>query len=132
MEKNQIIEIIDQITNVMGNSYSVYSGFRVGACVISDSGEKYFGVNVENKSYGLTICAERNAITTAVTNGMKKIKTIVVVADTKGPVTPCGACREVISEFADETTKIILANLKKDYKIYGMEEILPFAFQFDE
>lgn len=132
MKEDQIISIIDEISEKMKFSYSPYSNFAVGACVIADNGEKYFGVNVEIKSYGLTICAERNAITTAITNGMKKISRIIIVADTKKPVTPCGACREFISEFADRETEIVLANIKKDFNVYTMEEILPLAFQFDD
>ncbi|OQY08979.1 MAG: cytidine deaminase, partial [Fusobacteriia bacterium 4572_132] len=92
--------------------------------------KKYKGVNVENKSYGLTMCAERNAIFSAVTNGMKKIKVMVLVGDTEKPITPCGACRQVMAEFSDEDTKIIMSNLKKEYEIVTMLDLLPYAFEF--
>lgn len=132
MNDNEIKKAIDEITIILNNAYVKYSNFRVGSLVISETGKKYFGVNVENKSYGLTICAERNAITTAVTDGMKKIKIIIIVADTRTPVSPCGACREVISEFADESTEIILANVKKDYNVYKIDDILPLRFILDK
>ena len=132
MNKNEIISVINEISRIINNAYSPYSNFNVGCAVIADNNKKYFGVNVENKSYGLTICAERNAITTAVTDGMKLIKSIIIAADVKGLISPCGACREVIAEFADKDTEIILANLKNEYKKYGIAEILPLAFQFEK
>ena len=83
------------------NAYCPYSHFPVGAAVEGDDGKIYFGCNVENTSYGLTICAERNAIFSAVANGCKKIRSLVLVATEGHNTGPCGACRSVIDEFAD-------------------------------
>ncbi|MGL6063826.1 MAG: cytidine deaminase [Fusobacteriaceae bacterium] len=128
MKKDEIISLIEEAITVRENAYAKYSNFKVGSVVVDEDGNKYKGVNVENGSFGLTNCAERTAIFSGVTNGMKKIKVICVVADTTGPVSPCGACRQVIKEFADENTIIILANLKKDYKLVTIEELLPYGF----
>lgn len=129
IKKDKIIELIDETLKVREKAYAPYSKFKVGALVIDDNDNIHYGVNVENGSYGLSNCAERSAIFTAVTNGMKSIKAIVVVADTTDPVSPCGACRQVLSEFADKNTMIILSNLKRDYKIMSLEEILPYGFK---
>ena len=108
------------------NSYSPYSKFAVGAAVLC--GEKiYGGTNIENGSYGLTICAERCAIWKAVSEGERKFDAICVVADTTEPVSPCGACRQVMSEF--KIPRIILGNLKGDFKEFTLEEILPYEFK---
>lgn len=129
IKKERILELLDIALKVREGAYAPYSNFKVGALVIDNNDNIYHGVNVENGSYGLTNCAERSAIFAAVTGGMTKIKTIVVVADTTGPVSPCGACRQVISEFADSDTKIILGNVKRDYKIMTLDEILPYGFK---
>lgn len=129
MEEKKVFELIDEAIEARKNAYVKYSHFGVGAVVVDENGKHYKGVNVENASYGLTNCGERTAIFTAVTNGMKNISAICVVADTTGPVSPCGACRQVIKEFSDNETTIILANLKKDYKIITMDELLPFGFE---
>ena len=98
----------------------------------NEQGRKFRGVNVENASYGLGICAERNVIPTAVTEGMKKIKLLVVTGGTPEPISPCGACRQVISEFSDNDTVIILTNRDKKYKIWSINELLPYSFGSDD
>lgn len=130
MKKEEILSLIDEALEIREKAYAEYSNFKVGAILITDEDKKYKGVNVENKSYGLTMCAERNAIFSAVTDGMKKIKLMVLVGDTEQPITPCGACRQVMAEFADKNTKIIMSNLKKEYEIVTMQELLPYAFEF--
>lgn len=129
MEDKKILELIDEAIEARKNAYVKYSNFAVGAVVVDENGKHFKGVNVENASYGLTNCGERTAIFTAVTNGMKKISIICIVADTSGPVSPCGACRQVIKEFSDNETIIILANLKRNYKIITVDELLPFGFE---
>lgn len=129
MEKDEILKLIDKTIEIRENAYAPYSKFKVGALIVDNNNNHHLGVNVENGSYGLTNCAERTAIFSGVVNGMEKIKTIVVVADTTAPVSPCGACRQVISEFSDESTTIVLSNLKKDYKIMTLDEILPYRFK---
>jgi len=108
------------------NSYSPYSHFAVGAAVRTADGKIYGGCNVENASYGLCCCGERNAIFAAVCAGERDLEAICVVADTQKPVSPCGACRQVMSEF--KINNIILANLQGDIRIYTLEEILPYGF----
>lgn len=109
------------------NSYSPYSHFAVGAAVRTAAGKIYKGCNIENGSYGLTVCAERNAIFAAVGAGERELTEICVVADTSGPVSPCGACRQVMSEF--KINRILLTNLKGDSKEMSLEEILPYGFE---
>jgi cytidine deaminase len=129
MDEKKISELVRRALETREMAYAPYSKFKVGAAVLADNGEVYTGVNVENSSYGLTNCAERTAIFTAVTNGMKKIIAIAIAADTEEPVSPCGACRQVIYEFSDKDTIIILSNLKGDRMIFGVEEILPYGFK---
>lgn len=130
MTEIEILELVDEAIEAREGAYAPYSNFKVGSVVVDENGNHYKGANVENASFGLTNCGERTAIFSAVTSGMKKIKAIAIVADTTGPVSPCGACRQVIKEFAQEETVIILGNLKRDYKIMSMEELLPYGFQF--
>lgn len=122
-------QIVDKAIDARERAYAPYSNFKVGAALIDDLGNTHIGANIENGSFGLTNCAERTAIFTAKTAGMKKINVIAIVADTSGPVSPCGACRQVISEFSDENTVIILANLKKEYKVIDIDELLPYRFK---
>ena len=128
MEEKEMLSLIEEAMEAREAAYTPYSNFKVGALVIDEKGRRFKGCNIENASYGLSNCGERTAIFKAVSEGMKKIKIIVVVADTKGPVSPCGACRQVINEFADSDTIIILANLKKEYEIWNVEKLLPYGF----
>ncbi|HOO74686.1 MAG TPA: cytidine deaminase [Tepiditoga sp.] len=112
------------------NAYIPYSGFAVGAALETDDGEIISGCNVENASYGLSCCAERNAIFKAVSMGKKKFKSIYIVADTEDPVSPCGACRQVLREFG--VFDVYLANLKGDIKETNTEELLPYGFSSDD
>lgn len=107
-------------------SYSPYSKFKVGAAVLTKQGNVYGGCNIENSSYPVTNCAERTAIFKAVSEGEKEIEAIALIADTEGPCSPCGACRQVMGEF--KIPRIIMANLKGAKKVVTLEEILPFAF----
>jgi len=111
-------------------AYTPYSGFRVGAAVLGESGVIYQGANIENASYGLTICAERVAITKAISEGEKRLKAILVVGDTAEPISPCGACRQFMAEFQINT--IYLANLKGELKEFNLEQILPYYFTLNE
>ena len=105
-------------------AYAPYSNFKVGAALLSADGQVFQGCNVENISYGLTICAERVAIGAAVAQGVTRFDKVAVVADTKEPVSPCGACRQVLAEFGVKT--IILAN-KQGSVEFTLEELLPRA-----
>ncbi len=120
-------ELVEHALNVKNTAYAKYSNFHVGCALVDDKDRMFKGSNIENLSYGLTICAERNAITTAVTEGMKFIKKIVVAAD-KDFTTPCGACLQVIKEFANKETIVVLTNNKGEYKEIAFEKFLPLAF----
>ena len=128
LNEKEILNYIDEINLLLEKAYVPYSKFPVAALLIDNNGKKHKGVNVENASFGLTLCAERNAITTAATENMKKIKVLVVTGKTPEPISPCGACRQVIREFSDNDTVIILANKDKKYKITSLEELLPYSF----
>ncbi|MGL5663464.1 MAG: cytidine deaminase [Cetobacterium sp.] len=129
LDEKLILEYVDKAIMARENAYAPYSKFKVGAVLVDENGNETSGANIENASYGLSNCAERSAIFAAASKGMRKIKLIAVVADTTGPVSPCGACRQVIKEFADDDTIIILGNLKRNYKLMTMEELLPYGFE---
>ena len=104
-----------------------FSGFKVGAALETSDGEIVTGCNVENASYGLTICAERVAIFKALSEGHRSFTRIVVVADTGDPTPPCGACRQIIWEFCGDV-EVTLANLHEAKKSFSMKELLPLPF----
>ena len=103
-------ELLTAATAARLAAYAPYSHFQVGAALLAKDGRIFTGCNVENLSYGLTICAERNAIFSAVAAGVREFEAIAIVADTREPVSPCGACRQVMAEFGD--FKIISATLE--------------------
>ena len=110
------------------NSYSPYSKFRVGAVIVTNDGTLYTGVNVENSSYGLTNCAERTAIFSAVSQGERKFKTIVLVSDAEDFITPCGACRQVLMELGGKDLEVVMSNSDNEIRILKLEELLPLSF----
>jgi cytidine deaminase len=109
------------------NAHAPYSNFRVGAALRAKSGQVYTGCNVENSTYGLTVCAERVAIFKAISEGERGFDAIAVVADTETLTPPCGACRQLIWEFCGEVD-IILANLKGQAEVVRTSAILPRPF----
>ena len=113
---------------VRKKTYSPYSKFGVGSALVTSKGKVYSGTNIENASYGGTICAERIAIFEAVKNGDKKFNHIIVVTDTKMQTPPCGMCRQVMAEFFDDNTQIWIGNLKEVKSVYTFKELLPEAF----
>ncbi len=121
-------ELIEKAKKARLHAYAPYSRFKVGAALLAKSGKVYTGANVENAAFGLTVCAERVALFKAVTNGEKNFVKIAVVADRDEPVTPCGACRQVLSEFASGL-KIICGNLKGKTRGYSLRELLPETFE---
>lgn len=121
-------QLIQEAIEARKFAYTPYSRFQVGAALLAE-GKVYSGCNVENASYGLTNCAERTAIYKAVSEGVTRIEAIAVAADTEGPVSPCGACRQVLAEFCDRDTKVYLTNLRGNTEEWTMEQLLPGAFQ---
>ena len=111
------------------NAYVPFSKFKVGAAVLTKDGDIFTGCNIENSSFGLTVCAERVAMFNAAASGVRpgEMKMLLVVADTEDVTSPCGACRQVIAEF--EIPVIIMANVRGDMKQVTLEEILPFGFK---
>ena len=127
-------ELIKRAIEARELSYSPYSNFKVGAALLTKNGEVYLGANIENSSYPLCMCAERNAIYNAMLHHVKKDEIIALAlsADTDEPCSPCGACRQVISELLNPDTLIIMSNLKGDVKETNPVELLPFAFSGDD
>ena len=129
-------ELLDEAKKVSENAYSPYSNFPVGACVLYENGNKYLGCNVENASYGLTLCAERNAISSAITNGEKsKIKAVAIYSPKQKRCVPCGACRQWLNEFGlsdKEEVKIILEDDNDKLFILSLEELFPYGFDFEK
>ena len=123
-------ELIMKAIEARDNAYTPYSKFGVGAALLTFDDEVYLGCNIENASYGLCMCAERNALYNAYCHGVTQddIKALAIVADTENPVSPCGACRQVISELFPKDGEIYLANLKGDIKETTVDELLPYAF----
>ncbi|ANF57696.1 cytidine deaminase [Halotalea alkalilenta] len=129
LDDDQVQALVTQAIEARRQAYMPYSSFAVGAAILSEDGEVFLGCNIENASYGLTNCAERTAVFKAVSSGQRRFKAIAVVADTLEPVSPCGACRQVLAEFCDEHTRILLANLGGQVCECSIDELLPGAFR---
>ncbi|MFO7310526.1 MAG: cytidine deaminase [Bacillota bacterium] len=109
-------------------AYAPYSEFQVGAALLTASGEIVTGCNVENASYGATMCAERVALGTAVAAGHRQFRALAVVTDADPPAPPCGICRQSIAEFAAEDLPVILANVKGERRVLTLKDLFPGAF----
>ncbi|SER83228.1 cytidine deaminase [Psychrobacillus sp. OK032] len=114
------------------NAYVPYSKFKVGAALLTKDGEVIHGCNIENASFGLTNCAERTAVFKAVSEGKKDFAAIAIVADTEGPVSPCGACRQVLVEFCEKDMPVLLTNLNGEVLETTVAELLPGAFKTED
>jgi cytidine deaminase len=110
------------------HAYAPYSGFAVGAAVLTDSGEIHSSTNVENASFGLSNCAERNAIFQAVAHGARKLAALAVYTPTVAATTPCGACRQVLAEFGADAIIICCTDDDASERRFGLAELLPAAF----
>jgi cytidine deaminase len=119
--------LVEEASEALRNAYAPYSGIKVGASVAADSGEVYSGCNVENASYGLTMCAERAAMFAAVAGGHRKLRTLAVVADGMDCPLPCGACLQVMSEFGLE--RVIIGTLGGKTTTYDLGDLLPRPFR---
>ena len=133
MDNTTYQELIAAAKQARKNAYVPYSNFAVGAAILTEDDQIYTGCNVENASYGLSNCAERTAIFKAISErGEIKLKAIAVVGDTEGPCSPCGACRQVISEFGDDDLEIVMTNLEGDTLIKSISELLWGSFKLEE
>lgn len=121
-------ELIEKAVEVSKNSYSPYSKFAVGACLLTDNGHVYSGCNFENSSFGLTICAERNAVGSAIAAGDKKFKAIAIYSPNSEYCYPCGACRQVLNEFKSENGLDVITTGKSGLKVTTLDELLPEGF----
>jgi len=120
------IELIKIAIEAQQNSYSPYSNFKVGAALLASSGKIYKGTNVESATYSPSNCAERSAIFSAISNGDRKFDAIAIIGgDEENYCYPCGVCRQVMSEFFDENTKIICAKNENDFEVYTISALFP-------
>ncbi len=126
--------LLDRAREVRKRAYAPGSRFRVGAAVRTASGRVFVGCNVENASFGLTICAERAAVCAAVAAGERVITTVAVVAGRAGAVSPCGACRQVLAEFALKggALWVVTAGARGSAKVVALHDLLPAAFTFED
>lgn len=127
----EIKKLIEEAIKGRSYSYSPYSKFKVGASLLMKDGSYITGCNIENVSYGLANCAERTALFKMVSSGYDKdsVVAMAIVADTKKPVSPCGACRQVMAELLHKDTKVYLANLDCEYLETTVEKLLPYSFE---
>jgi cytidine deaminase len=125
--KKEYRELAELAQKAQLNAYAPYSKFKVGAALLTKDGKIFTGCNIENSSYGLTICAERVAVFNAVSAGASKFKAIAIVSDLSGFTSPCGACRQVLSDLAGNID-FVLMNKKRQIKIIKLNALLPFAF----
>ena len=126
-------ELIQEAFKALKNAYAPYSHYHVGACVLAKDGRTFYGANVENASYGATICAERNAVFNAYSNGCRKddIEAIAIVSDGGRLGAPCGMCRQVLCEPLNQDTPIYLSNGTEE-KDTNIAELLPMQFTMED
>jgi cytidine deaminase len=122
--------LIDAAREARERAYAPYSRFAVGAAVLTKSGQLFLGCNIENAAFPATVCAERTALFSAYAAGEREVLALAVVADTEGPVSPCGTCRQVIFELAPHST-VILANMHDAQVITAPHQLLPGGFTAD-
>jgi cytidine deaminase len=125
-----ISRLIEAAREAQRHAHAPYSSFPVGAALLAEDGRIFTGCNVENGSYGLTICAERNAVGAMVVAGARPVA-VAVVANRAG-VTPCGACRQVLSEFAEDMPVVLASSSGDGHQITSLATLLPGAFRFDQ
>ena len=134
LDKKIVQQLLDGAQGIRENSYSPYSQFKVGAAVLTEDGSVFCGTNIENASYGLTVCAERNAMFAAAGAGYRRFKALALVTQKIPGIpfnAPCGACRQVMSEFMAPTAPVYIAVLdgkKRTVYCKKLEELVPFAF----
>jgi cytidine deaminase len=128
VSKESDAELLAAARAVRENAHAPYSRFTVGAAVRDEQGRVHVGCNVENASYGLTICAERNAVAAAVAAGARGVRAVAVVTPTRPPGSPCGACRQVLAELGAARTRVLLASPSGGAQATTLGALLPRAF----
>lgn len=121
-------ELIDLAVKTSENAYVPYSHFPIGAVLVTDEGKIYTGVNIENASFGMTNCGERTAIFKAVSEGERSFKELIIYGQTEKPVSPCGACRQVMAEFFEPDLPVTLVAKDKSTVVMTVKELLPYSF----
>lgn len=127
-----IEKLIAEAKVARDRAYVPYSKFKVGAALLAEDGTVFHGCNIENAAYSMCNCAERTALFKAYSDGVTQFKLLAVVADTPGPVSPCGACRQVISELCSKDMTVVLTNLNGDIQQLTVEQLLPGAFSSED
>lgn len=127
-----LVELKERARAAAQHAYAPYSGFRVGAALLAANGEIHAAANVENASFGLSICAERNAVFQAVARGVRRIEALVVYTPTRVATAPCGACRQVLHEFAPDALVVCCGDDAAAERRYSLAELLPDAFGPDQ
>lgn len=127
-------ELIELATDARSRAYAPYSNYNVGCALVTKDGALFTGANVENASYGLCICAERNAVSAAVCQGHRELQTVVVITQSSPPAAPCGLCRQTLNEFSSVPgeLRIILVNLDGEKREFRLDELLPHGFRGED
>ncbi|MEH6595462.1 MAG: cytidine deaminase [Colwellia polaris] len=128
IEENKLLTLVNAAKEGFENAYAPYSNFHVGAAALTANGKVVKGCNVENASYGLTVCAERNCLAQGVISGEKSFSAIVIYTNQEKLTPPCGACRQVIVEFLAPDALVMAVNHNNDKKQWTVNELLPDAF----
>ncbi len=121
-------ELVRKAVEARLKAYAKYSNFNVGAALITSDGKIFQGANIENSSYGLTICAERTAVFQAIIEGERNFKAIAIAGDTEEFLPPCGACRQVLADLCGKDLDVILTNTKGEVRTLKLGELLPYSF----
>lgn len=131
-----MLELINKAKQAAKRSYAPYSGFNVGAALLTKSGKVYTGCNIENSAFSPSVCAERVAIFKAVSKGEKEFEAIAIVGgrdrEFKDYTPPCGVCRQVMLEFCEPDFKIVLGKETDEYQVYTLSELVPMGFSFEK
>ncbi|MGT2778844.1 cytidine deaminase [Streptococcus intermedius] len=121
-------ELINLAIETSKKAYVPYSHFPIGAVLVAKNGQIFTGVNIENASFGLTNCGERTAIFKAISEGVTDFKELIVYGETKHPISPCGACRQVMAEFFSKDLKVTLVAKDRSTVVMTVKELLPYSF----
>ncbi len=121
-------DLVQQAINAKSRALPTYSNFHVGAALLAKSGKVYLGANIENSSYGLTICAERTAAFSAIIEGEREFEAIAIAGDSDDHISPCGACRQVLVELCGKGLQVFMVNGKGEFKQNTIDELIPYSF----